>query len=150
MRNFGLIIAYLIFISAAACFQNCSPDLSDDPIPFAAFEDIVLNLSLPENNDLNTKGYRYLGGSAGVRGIIVYKKSATEYLAFERNCSYNPNSACATVDVHVSTFFMQDACCSSTFDWDGFPTGGPAWRPLRQYVTSLNGTLLTITDDMVN
>lgn len=128
----------------------CSPDLTDDPLPPAVFADIVLNLSLPENNDLNTIGYKYLGGSAGVRGIIVYRESSSVYRAFERNCSYQPNSACATVDVHVSTLFMQDSCCGSTFNWVGHPTGGPAWRPLRQYVVFLDGNLLTITDDVAN
>lgn len=139
-------------ISAIALliFSSCSPDLTDDPIPVAFFDDIILNLSLPENSELTTVGYKYLGGSAGVRGIIVYKKNATTYLAFERNCTYQPNSACATVDVHSSTFFMQDACCGSMFNWEGNPTGGPAWRPMLQYVTILSGTQLIITDEIAN
>ncbi len=142
MKPFSTILIILL--------TTCSPDLSDDPMPVAFFDDIILNLSLPENSDLATQGYKYLSGNAGVRGIIVYKKNITTYLAFERNCSYQPNSACATVDVHSSTLFMQDACCSSMFNWDGNPTGGPAWRPLLQYVTFLNGNVLTITDDVAN
>jgi len=140
------VIAVFIFISFAAC----SPDLTDDLIPIPVFEDLVLNLSLPENSDLNTLGYKYLGGNAGVRGIIVYKKNATTYLAFVRNCSYQPNNACATVDAHSSTLYMEDVCCGSTFNWDGTPTGGPAWRLLRQYETILIGFQLTITDEIIN
>jgi len=132
---------------------SCTPDLYDDPIPPVIFEDIVLPLTLPENIGLATDGgFRDISlayPSAGVRGIIVYRKNSTTYLAFEKNCSYQPNSACATVNVHVSTFFLEDPCCASTFNWDGFPSGGPAWQPLRQYVTILNGTVLTITDDVV-
>lgn len=129
---------------------SCSTELFDSPIPEAVFEDIVINVSNPEYNNLNTVGYVHIGGSAGVRGIILYKVNATTYRAFERNCSYQPNDACATVDVHVSTLFMQDSCCGSTFNWDGNPTGGVAWRPLRQYQTYLDGTLLTITDEALD
>jgi hypothetical protein len=129
---------------------SCSPDLTDDPIPVAFFEPIVINLSLPEYNNLNTVGFIYMGGSAGVRGIILHKKASNLYYAFERNCSYQPNSACATVDADGSNLFMIDACCGSTFNWDGNPTGGPAWRPLRQYETYLNGNELTITDEIAN
>jgi hypothetical protein len=143
-------IRMLLPCLAINLLTTCSPDLSDDPIPLAFFQEIVINLSLPENTDLITTGYKYIGGRAGVRGIIVYRQSPTRYLAFERNCSFQPNSACATVDVHISTFFMQDPCCSSTFNWEGNPTGGPAWRPLRQYFTRLNGNMLTITDEVLN
>ncbi len=143
------ITLLILFVS----FLSCTPDLYDDPIPPVIFEDIVLPLTLPENIGLATDGgFRDLSlayPSGGVRGIIVYRKNSTTYLAFEKNCSYQPNSACATVNVHVSTFFLEDPCCASTFSWDGFPSGGPAWQPLRQYVTILNGTVLTITDDIV-
>jgi hypothetical protein len=128
----------------------CSNELFDSPIPEAIFEDIVINVSNPEYNNLHTLGYVYVGGDAGVRGIILYKENTNTYRAFERNCSYQPNDACATVDVHISTLFMQDSCCGSTFGWDGNPTGGVAWRPLRQYQTFLDGNMLTITDEVIN
>jgi len=47
--------------------------------------------------------------------------------------------------VDQSTLFLIDTCCNSTFDFNGFPTGGPATLPLRQYKTFLNLNLLTIT-----
>ena len=130
-------------------FANCSGDRVDDPIPVKQFEDININLSLPENNDLHTKGYLYIN-TGGVRGIILYKFNSTTYLAYERNCSFQPNSACATVEVHSSGLFMTDPCCSSMFGLaDGYPTGGPAWRPLLQYVTIVDGGQVTITDDIL-
>jgi hypothetical protein len=130
-------------------FNSCTPDLSDDPIPFQPFDDIVINLSLPAYVSLATdQGSKYVSG--GIKGIIIYRKSASTYLAFERNCSYHPNEACSNVDVHASTIYMEDSCCGSTFSFpNGEPTGGPAWRPLRQYITVLNGNQLTITDDIL-
>ena len=127
---------------------SCSPDLVDDPIPFQPFPDIEIVLS--NYPALSSDGGFVMVNDGGVRGIILYRKSSISYLAFERNCSFQPNDACATIEVHSSTLFMQDACCGSSFNFDGTPTGGPAWRPLRQYETSLSGNALTITDTIVD
>jgi|SRR5688572_10965421 len=127
---------------------SCEPDLVDDPIPFQPFPDI--NIVLPNHPSLSSDGGNILINDGGVRGIILYRKNSTTYLAFERNCSYRPNYACATVDIHSSSLFMQDACCGSSFNFEGNPTGGQAWRPLQQYQTSLAGNTLTITDQIVN
>lgn len=136
----------LLFIFLSAC----SPDLSDDPIPPALFDDIIIQLSLPQYVSLATKGYYELN-SSGIRGIIIYRKDVATYIAYERNCSFQPNDACATINVDVSGLFLTDPCCGSTFDFPtGYPTGGAAWRPLRRYKTHLDGGVLTITDDVVN
>ncbi len=134
----------LVVISA------CNPDRSDDPIPITAFTDIVINIGLPAYFSLQIDGgYKEISG--GVRGIIIYRKNSTTYLAYERNCSYRPNEACATVDVHSSGLFMIDTCCNSSFGFDmGSPQGGPATRPLLQYRTQLLGSTLTITDEVIN
>lgn len=134
----------LVFITMVAC----STDPGDDPIPYQPFPDVVINLNLPAYNNLRSdKGSVYI--KDGVRGIILYRLNSNTYYAFERNCSYRPNDACATVDVHSSTLYMVDTCCGSTFDFNGNPTGGPAWRPLRRYSTSLNGSVLTVTNTPV-
>ena len=140
---------FLIHLAILCVVTGCTPDLRDDPIPYVPFDVISINLNLPAYIDLKTDGRSmYIDG--GVRGIILYRKNASTYLAYEQNCSYQPNSACATVNIDVSTLFMICSCCSSTFDFGtGLPTSGPAWRPLRQYETSLNGTTLTITDQIV-
>ncbi|HPM30087.1 MAG TPA: hypothetical protein PLJ60_07100, partial [Chryseolinea sp.] len=87
----------------------------------------------------------------GVRGIILYRKDVATYIAYERNSSFHPNEACATVDVHNSNLYMIDICSNSTFDFStGIPTSGPAITPLRRYVTNLNGFELTITDEIAD
>ncbi len=139
----------LIYFIVLMVVVGCTPDLSDDDIPWQPFDVININLNLPGFIRLKMDGsYQYIDG--GVRGLILYRKNASNYIAYEQNCSFQPNSACATVEVHVSTLYMLCPCCSSTFDLTtGFPTGGPAWRPLRKYATSLNGSQLTITDQIV-
>jgi nitrite reductase/ring-hydroxylating ferredoxin subunit len=139
---------FLVAIVLLMGFSGCSPNLSDDAIPVTQFSDVAINLTLPEYVSLNTNGgWKYI--SKGVRGIIIYRLSNSTYYAFERNCSYHPNDACATVNVHASNLYMVDPCCNSNFDFtQGEPTAGPAWRPLNQYETILNGTTLTITDQI--
>ena len=147
---------FMIIRKVKFCFLfliliGCENDLSDDPIPFSPFNDIVIDLSFPEFVSLNSNGgYKELNNK-GIRGIIIYRLDAKTYLAYERNCSYHPNDACATVNVHSSGLYLTDPCCGSTFNFsDGNPSGGIAWRPLRQYRTQLIGTILTVTSGIVN
>ncbi len=131
--------------------MSCSRDLSDDPIPIIPFADYVINLSFPEYLSLTVDGGYKEIGSIGVRGVILYRKNAASYIAYERNCSYRPNEAGSTVDVNSTKLFMTDASCGSNFNFsDGMPSSGVAWRPLRQYRTELSGTTLTITSDIAN
>lgn len=130
---------------------SCQAQLSDDQIPLVPFEPIVLNIALPTYATLlSVGGYKELS-SGGTRGIILYRLDVSTILAYERNCSFQPQDACATVNVHPSGLYMNDACCGSTFRFDnGNPSGGSAWRALVQYNTILIGNTLTITDQTIN
>lgn len=139
--------SFLLIFSLLAC----TPQLVDDPIPMVSFNEILINLSFPEYVPLRSdKGFKEIS-DGGVRGIILYRVNANSFHAYERNCSYHPNEACATVNVHSSGLFMADPCCGSNFSFeDGTPTGGPAWRPLRRYRTQVNGDMLSITDEILD
>ena len=140
----GILIVFLVILS------GCDPDLTDDPIPYQAFPDVTINLTLPAYSGLNTNGGFATNNEAGVRGVIIYRENSASYKVYERNCYFHPNDACATVNVDVSGLFMIDPCCSSTFSFStGQPTGGVAWRPLRQYETILDSNFLIITDEIL-
>lgn len=143
-------LRYCLLLTATCQLFNCKRELTDLPIPYTDFPDIVINLNLPQYIELKNDGASiYIDG--GVRGIILYRKNSSTYLAYERNCSYQPNEACATVDIDASKFFLIDSCCGSTFNLDdGSPNGAPAWRPLRRYKTYLTGTELTINSESAN
>jgi nitrite reductase/ring-hydroxylating ferredoxin subunit len=129
----------------------CSQDLSDDEIPVVSFPDIVLDISLPSNIALASKGGVKELNEGGVRGIIIYCEDRGIYHAYERNCSYTPNEACATVNIDASRLFMIDPCCGSQFDLKtGQPIGGVAWRPLRKFQATANGSELIITETIIN
>jgi hypothetical protein len=132
------------------CCGACSPDLSDDPIPLATFSPFTFNINLPQYQKLRSQGTVEIN-DIGVRGVIVHRINPTTYITYERNCSYQPIQACATVNIDVSNLFLTDPCCNSTFELaTGNPTGGPAWRPLRKYETYLTGSDITITENIVD
>ena len=83
-------------------------------------------------------------GQGGLKGIYVVRQNASTYLAFERNCPYKPNDACALVMLDRSRLFFRDTCCGSQFNLQGQVTGGPSPYPLRQYSTSVSNGLLSI------
>lgn len=144
-------LSRLVWVPVLVCGLSCERDLYDVPIPDAFFQDIIIDLSFPEYVRLRTDGGTFELPDDGVRGIIIYRKSAGNYLAYEKNCSYHPGDACATVEVHPSGLFLVDYCCGSNFSLDeGLPTGGVAWRPLRRYRTFMTGFVLTITSESLN
>lgn len=144
-RKFKKLI--LLLIVASLC--NCEPDFIDDPVPIVQFPTFTLTISNYPSL-LIDGGFIYR--SEGVRGIIIYRKTNSSYLAFERNCTFRPNDVCSTIEVHSSNLYIFDPCCGSTFNFDGNPTGSPASRALRQYQTSYSiGTnTLTVTDQIIN
>lgn len=128
----------------------CGGDQSDDPIPVVSFANIIIDISLPSYTALRTDG-GFKEEKGGVRGIIIYRVNANSFQAYERNCSFHPNEACATVNIHSSGLFMTDPCCGSDFSFtDGLPTGGQAWRPLRRYRSQVSGSRITISDEILN
>lgn len=112
-------------------------------IPFQ-FVELEINLTNQDYLPLQqVNGYVELE-DVGVRGIILYRESMNNILAFERNCTFEPRSECATVIVNESGLFMEDTCCGSHFDFMGFPAQGPARVPLVQYSTTISNNFLYV------
>lgn len=129
----------VVSLSAIAC----EPDVPEDPIPYALVNEQI-NL-----NSLLFEDLKIIGGSVelenvGVKGIIVYRVGRDDYRAFDRACSFRPSHACERVMVDESGLFMVDTCCSSTFDFFGFPNSGPARWPLAEYRALVSGDNLLI------
>jgi len=117
----------------------------------AAFPTITVNLSYPQYQRLRTDGgYAYIEGG-GLRGIILYREGENSFRAYERACPHHPEESCAVVQVDMSSLYMIDRCCKSTFNFsDGQPTCGPAQRQLLQYRIEITGTTLKISDEIIN
>ena len=149
MRRLSSLLATCSLLITAACGSKND----DQPlIPYAPVN-LSINITnqqyaaLRADNGAVTLPVRGPAGDGGVKGVVVVRERAGVYLAFERNCPYRPYDACALVSLdRNSRLFLRDSCCNSQFDLRGQITGGPSPRPLKQYSTSLQGTLLNITN----
>ena len=140
IKNICTVLTILLY--------NCTPDFVDDPIPATQFPDFTIIIS---NHPSLLLDGGFIYRSEGVRGLIIYRKNNSTFLAFERNCTFRPNDVCSTIEVHSSSLYIFDPCCGSTFNFDGNPTGSPASRNLRQYQTfiSIGTNTLTVTDQIL-
>ena len=120
---------------------TCKKD--KDEIPSVSVN-ILIDPNSTQYLELNAPGgYLYLTG--GVRGIIVYRLSQNEFMAYERDCPYQPSNSCALVEVEASGLTLIDSCCGSKFIiTDGSVIKGPANRSLKYYNNTYDGNMLHI------
>ncbi|MFT7332128.1 MAG: hypothetical protein ACI81S_000324 [Sphingobacteriales bacterium] len=131
----------LFILSFASIFSSCGDGVSQE-IP-EVYVDLTIDVNNPEYGNLRQiKGFTMIEG-VGVKGIIIFHNEVNQYFAYDMNCSYQPNGDCATVVVDSATLMGYDKCCNSYFSLEnGFPFGGPALRPLKQYTAILQGPAL--------
>lgn len=98
-------------------------------------------------NLLPIGGCVYLNG-VGAKGLIIYHRDFNEYVAYDRNCTYNGfNTSCVTLNFDQSLGQAKDDCCGSIFSLQtGLVLHGPATYGLIQYQTDLQGNTLYITN----
>jgi hypothetical protein len=132
IRYFSIMLLCLIFFG---CRKN-----NVNPIPNIPF-DISIDISLPSYNALNGVGaWCYVNG--GSRGIIVYRKSIDEFVAFDRHSPEDPDGSCPLPLYPNSDNFLQlkDSCNNASFSlYDGTPISNSSYG-LRQYKTLFDGT----------
>jgi nitrite reductase/ring-hydroxylating ferredoxin subunit len=131
-----------------ALFCLIAPGCSKNPESVNNMPYVLVNFSINPNSTeylrLNTvNGWEYLTG--GYKGILVFRKSATEFSAFERACPYDWQSTDARILTDTSGVTAYCPVCKSKFILtDGTPYSGPSRYSLKQYQTSYDGTLLYI------
>ena len=137
-------ISVILFLIFSLFFTACD-DNDNNGIPLVE-TNITIQINDPIYNRLSTVGgWEYITG--GSRGIIVYRISNNEFKAYDRHCTFNPSSTCALVSVDANNITATDDCCGSTFSlMNGSVTSPPAPAPLKEYVTSFDGSILRITN----
>ena len=106
--------------------------------------DIYMYASSPSFVNLNAVG-GWLYANGGAKGIVIYRKSNSEFMAYDRNCTYQPNNSCAKVEIDSTSLIAKDNCCGSEFLMtDGSVLKSPASLPLKQYQASFDGNILHI------
>jgi hypothetical protein len=131
----------LLFASVVFFSSSCKKDDTDDIAQY--YVDFTIFINEPAYINLNAiGGWMYI--NAGTKGIIIYRRTQTEFTALERNCTYDPNASCSIIEV-LSGISAIDSCCTSRFSiFDGSIINGPATRPLYQYRTTFDGIALRV------
>ena len=133
----------IFFCLLGVCFSACKKTISN-PVANIPF-DISINLNLPSYIALQgVGGYAYISG--GVQGIIVYRKSTDEFIAFDRQSPANTTPCKKPLTTNLNNFLqLDDSCTNAKFSlFDGSSISGSDFG-LRQYQTTWNkGNLLRI------
>ncbi len=134
LKDFLRILLVVFLVSG---WSGCRD--KDDRVP-NVFVDITLFLDLNEFSALAVPGGS-LALSGGSRGIIVYRRNQSDFVAFDRHCTFEPLAGCA-VDIDEDSGLTAGCeCCDSVFSiYDGIPVDGSAARNLVQYRTGFNAT----------
>lgn len=137
------ILAYVYCAALVLMSKGCTKETFTSNIPLVDVNIFIYPNTPSFINLNNVGGFEYITG--GVRGIIVYRASADEFKAYDRNCTFRPEENCATVDVNDSNIIAEDDCCSSQFlITEGSPINGPATLPLKAYRTTYDGNVLHV------
>ena len=122
---------------------GCTKEQPHDTIPNVAV-DLYLDINSTLYVQLATVGgWLYLTG--GYKGILVYRVSADEFVAYDRACPYDPFEDKARLQMDLGNLTVVDTFCTSKFVIiDGSVLEGPATVPLKRYFTTFDGNILHI------
>jgi nitrite reductase/ring-hydroxylating ferredoxin subunit len=136
MRNsLYILIIPLLFLG---CSKAQNDNIPLTTVNFTIYTDnpAYIAVSVPGS-------WMYING--GSRGILLYRASNFEFVAYDRHCTYDPNNNCGQVNVDASNIIARDDCCASEFlITDGSVIKNPASIPLKMYQTSFDGSILRI------
>ena len=123
-----------MLVNQSGCSSPTEPNNSD--------ETITVDLSLSENSALLVIGGALALGSNVIdsKGILLYRQSDTNVLAFSRNCTHN---SCTIDSFQNGTSTCP--CHGSQFNTSGNVVVGPAVNPLTQYSAAIADNIVTIT-----
>ncbi len=145
MKN--IILLLLIVATLFSCSKNDdqkerNPYLTDPVV------NLTLNLNLPEYNPLKFPG-NYVITSQGIKGIVVFCVSETQYFAFDLSDPNHVPNECSRMEVDGPI-----ASCPCTTDENeyniinfGRHTSQPDDKyPMQQYRAERNGNNISITN----
>jgi nitrite reductase/ring-hydroxylating ferredoxin subunit len=136
MRNSLYIL--IIFLSFTSCNQE-----QNSSIPLVSVN-FIININDPAYIAVAVPGsWMYLNG--GSRGLILFRASNFEFIAYDRHCTYDSNNNCAQVNIDATNLIAVDNCCGSEFlITNGSVIKNPASLPLKRYQTAFDGSVLSI------
>jgi len=148
MKNhlYNLVVRVFLLAGISSLLVSaCKKEVNAPVIPY-----VYVNFSLNPNGTqfihLNSvNGWETVTG--GYNGILLFRKSINEFMAFERACPYDPLATGAQVRVDTSWITCYCPVCKSKYIlYDGSPYQGVSHFPLKQYTTNYDGNLLYVSN----
>lgn len=140
MKKTGIAYRFLVIgLLVTLGFFSCKKE-NLHPVPSIAFN-INININLPSYSGLqNIGGYAYVN-NIGSKGVVVYRRSIDEFVAFDRQSTADGGLDCDGVEIdEENTLLVNDVCGTSQFSlYDGSVVNGPAVFGLRGYQTIFDG-----------
>ncbi|MGZ3884062.1 MAG: hypothetical protein ACXVPQ_04840 [Bacteroidia bacterium] len=140
-------IKIAFFLIAAAAAFSCKKKTQTTPnnnIPYVAVN-VTIYPNDPLYFKLQTPGGWVYYNNAGLNGIIIYRKTQTDFIALERTSTYLPDDPNARVKVQSDNFTLKDSISGSKWQMvDGSVINGPAVYGLKVYLNSFDGNALKI------
>jgi len=134
-----MIIRFFLILLPIVLLIGCRKN-NVNPVPNIPF-DITIDINLPSYSALNgVGGWCYVNG--GSRGIIVYRRTIEEFIAFDRHSPEDLDGTCSYPLYPDQDNFLQlnDTCNNATFSlYDGMPISNSSFG-LRQYMTVFDGS----------
>lgn len=142
-RERSLLFAILLLTALFSCKKTTEEQQPE--IPFVMVNFVIMPNST-QYIELNQPG-GVVTVTGGYRGIIIYRKTENEFMAYERACAYDPTADSARVQIESSGITCVCPKCKSKYILlDGSPFEGVSRWPLKQYRTNYDGTYLYITN----
>lgn len=133
-----IILLLTIFWGVSACNRN-----NRHPVPYFQF-DVTINLNLPSYSPLmGVGGWAYLD-NVGSRGVIIYRSSSNQFVAFDRHSPADEAANCPSplYPDEDNFFILRDDCNDALFSLlDGSPWNDSQYTDwgLRAYQTHFDG-----------
>ena len=135
-----LFISWMMIVFQSSCKKNNT----DNIIPYVPVNTTIY-LNLPQYASLNSIG-SYVLIDGGYRGIVVYRRSISEFVAYDRACPYDPTASDARLKIDSSGVTTVDANCGSKFNlYDGSVLHGPSTRPMKAYQSDYEQSSNSVT-----
>ncbi len=126
-----------------SCAKTQTPQ-SNPTVNQANNTPVNITVLISAHPNLNGTGGVELIANVGLKGILIYRASTTQFYAYERSCTYDGTTvANAMVTPETGNTTAKDNVCGSIFligDGSGGVTHNPATYPLKQYTVAYDGT----------
>ena len=138
MKKTFLLITLIIITSCGTNDDDNNPILPNTPV------NVTLNLNLPLYQDLQFDSTSAFIPNQGIKGIIVYRFTENNILAWDAACPHLAPSECTAMSLVGVQIICP--CDDSKFSFlDGSPQSGTPY-PMKQYRAIKNGNSITITN----